>query len=197
MKAAACSRVERLETALAVLGETVSTETRGLQAALKEARRAAQERPIAAEAEECQAFIKRSENRLVRLEEERVKERKEFDAAWLKWPGSAKRWPGKFRSPLPLTEPDVTQPGKVPDLVAELEPLRSRVAEMEIERPGNGPGLCQFLHQIWLAGQMSLCKSGGTLHDQRVGQHRGAIMETLISRGNSMAQNSNRFSPLA
>ena len=58
VQAAARSRIERLERALAVLGEGDSAEIRGLQAALKEAgRRAAQDRPLAAQVEECQAFI--------------------------------------------------------------------------------------------------------------------------------------------
>ena len=36
----------------------------------------------------------------------------------------------------------------------------------------------------------------GVLHDQRVGQHQGALMETLIIRGSILAQ-LNRFSQLA
>ena len=55
---AARSRVERLERAV-VLGD--SAEIRGLQAALKEARRAAQDRPLTAQVEECQACIQRSQ----------------------------------------------------------------------------------------------------------------------------------------
>ena len=67
-KAEVRSRVDRLQSALAALGETESLEARGLQAALKEAERAAKERPLAIQVEECQAFIKRSQNRLARLE---------------------------------------------------------------------------------------------------------------------------------
>ena len=37
----------------------------------------------------------------------------------------------------------------------------------------------------------------GALHDERVGRSKGAIMETLISRGSTWAANSDRFSPLA
>ena len=80
VKAAARSRIERLQSALDALGETESTEARGLQAALKGAERSAKERPLAVEVEECQ-FIKRSQNRLARLEEQRVSEQQELDAA--------------------------------------------------------------------------------------------------------------------
>ena len=80
-KAVAQTRVARLESVLSALGETDSAEARGLQTALKEAQRAAQERPFAVQAEECQAFIKRSQGRLVRLEEEWVREQAELDAA--------------------------------------------------------------------------------------------------------------------
>ena len=55
-----------LEEALKVLGEDDSMEVRGLQAALQEARRAAQDRPMAAQVE-CQAFIERSQKQLGRL----------------------------------------------------------------------------------------------------------------------------------
>ena len=50
-KAAARTWVDRLETALAALGETESAEARGLHAALKEAQRAAQERPLEGQVE--------------------------------------------------------------------------------------------------------------------------------------------------
>ena len=53
------AKITRLEEALKVLGEDDSTEVRGLQAALQEARRAVQDRPMA-QIEQCQAFIERS-----------------------------------------------------------------------------------------------------------------------------------------
>ena len=56
MKAAARSRVEGLQSALAALGESESLKALGLEAALKEAERAAKERPLAVQVEECQAF---------------------------------------------------------------------------------------------------------------------------------------------
>ena len=37
----------------------------------------------------------------------------------------------------------------------------------------------------------------GASHDDHVGRGKGAILETLISRGSTLAANSNRFSPLA
>ena len=74
-------RVKRLESAMAALGETVSAEARALDAALKEARRAAQGRPIAVQITECLAFIQRSQNRLRQMEEERVAEQKALDEA--------------------------------------------------------------------------------------------------------------------
>ena len=47
----------------------------------KKTRRAAQERPLAMQVEECQGFIQRSRNRLNRMEQERIAENKELDAA--------------------------------------------------------------------------------------------------------------------
>ena len=40
-----------------------------------------EERPIALQVEECQGFIERSRNRLMRMEQEQVAEQKELDAA--------------------------------------------------------------------------------------------------------------------
>ena len=106
-------------------GTSDSTEVRGLQAVSKEARRAA----LAAQVEECQAFIQR----LTRLEEERTKGQEELDAA--------QRRVAKFRKEMARTVPhttpsvsETTQPGKIPDLVAELDRLRSQVKKMETER---------------------------------------------------------------
>ena len=79
--AAARTKVSRLERAIDALGDSESAEARWLGVALQEACRAAQERPLAVQVEECQAFIERSRNRLTRLEQERVAEQKELDAA--------------------------------------------------------------------------------------------------------------------
>ena len=92
------------------IGRTESLEARGFQAALKEAERAAKERPLAIQVEECQAFIKRSQNRL----EERAKEQQELDVAMGRM--------AKFREQ-PATS-SATQPVNIPDLVWEIERLR-------------------------------------------------------------------------
>ena len=80
VQAAARQRVEHLESALQALGETDSTMAQGLNSALKEARRAAQGRPLAVQVTECQGFIQRSQNRLRQMEE-RVAEQKALDGA--------------------------------------------------------------------------------------------------------------------
>ena len=74
------SRAERLQSALDVLGESESAVLKGLAVALQQAQCVAQARPLAAQSEECQAFIKLSQNRLSRLEEERVAEQEALDA---------------------------------------------------------------------------------------------------------------------
>ena len=169
-----------------------------MQSALKEARHSAQKRPLAVQVEECRAFIKRSENRLTRLEEERVKEQEELDAALARMV--------RFRdemasSATPPTVPgDLVQPTNVRDLVSELERLRSRVAEMEIEREEARKKRVRSLSvpsPDLVGGPDVSLQEWGALHDQHVGQSQGAIMETLISRGSTLAKNSNRFSPLA
>ena len=81
------------------------------------------ERPLAAQVEECQAFIKRSQARSVRLEQEQVREQKELDAALARMV--------RFREEMtvvpPPAESNAIQPARIPDLVAEIERLRSRV----------------------------------------------------------------------
>ena len=201
VQAAARSRVERLERALAILGEGDSAEIRGLQAALKEARRGAQDRPLAAQVEEGQAFIQRSQKRLERLQEEQVKEQQQLDTALARM--------ARFREEMARTparptvggaeaDPTLTQPGKIPELVAELDRLRARVAEMEIERKEVRKKRSRSLSvpSPDLVGDDVSLQERGALQDQRVGQQKGALMETLISRGSTLAQ-SNRFSPLA
>ena len=187
VKAAARSRIERLQSALDALGETESAEARGLQAALKGAERSAKERPLAIQVEECQAFIKRSQNRIARLEEERAREQQELDAAM----GLAKS------IPVVPTVPGPTQQVRIPELVSEVERLRSRVAEMEMEREEARKKRSRSLSvpSPDLIGSPDLALQA--LHGQHTGQHRGAIMETLISRGSTLARSSNRFSPLA
>ena len=197
VQAAARARVTRLEEALKVLGEDDSTEVRGLQAALQEARRAAQDRPMAAQIEECQAFIERSQRRLARLEEEQTKEKEQLDAA--------QRRMARFREEMARTVPpttppvsETTQPGKIPDLVAELDRLRAQVKEMETEREEARKKRSRSLSvpsPDLVGGSDLMLQEWGA--NEHVGRSRGAIMETLISRGSTLVANSNRFSPLA
>ena len=109
VQVAARHRVERLENALQALGETESTLAQGLYAALQEARRAAQGRPLAVQLKESQAFIERSQNRLRQMEEERVLEKKALDE------GLARL------SRLPRGSPVVTQPAQIPVAVPSAE----------------------------------------------------------------------------
>ena len=105
VQVAARSRVERLERAVAFLGEGDSAEIRGLQTALKEACRA--DRPLAAQVEECQAFIQRSQRRLQRLQEEQVKEQQQLDTALERM--------ARFREEmLPGRTPHPHSPGRFP-----------------------------------------------------------------------------------
>ena len=193
-------QVARLEEALKVLGEGDSTEVRGLQAALKEARRVAQNRPVAAQIEECEAFIHRSRKRLDRLEEERLKEQQDLDAAL----AGIARLREEMARAVPVTVPpvgsDSTQPARIPDLVAEFDRLRARVREMEVEREEARKKRSRSLSvpsPDLVAGPDVTLQEWDALHDHHVGQDKGAIMETLIQRGSSMVTNSNRFSPLA
>ena len=66
--------------------------------------------------------------------------------------------------------------------------MRSRVAEMEMERE---EALKKRSRSLSVPSP-DLVKSPD-LALQATGQHRGAIMETLISRGSTLAQSSNRF----
>ena len=92
--------------------------------------------------------------------------------------------------------PHATQPGKIHNLVAELDRLRARVAEMEIEREEVRKKRSRSLSvpspDLVFGPGVSLQGWGA---QQRVGLHQGAFMETLISRGSTLAQ-SNRFSRL-
>ena len=199
VQVAARSRVERLERAMVVLGEGDSAEIRGLQAALKEVGRAAQDRTLVAQVEECQAFIQRSQRRVQSLQEEQVKEQQQLDTAlerMVRFREEMTRTTGPATVGVTGADPTPTQPGKVPELVAELDRLRGWVAEMEVER-----------EEVRKKRSRSLSVPspnlvGGTdvqdlvLHERRVGQHHIALMETLMSRGSTLAQ-SNRFSPLA
>ena len=102
--------------------------------------------------------------------------------------------------PVPPTTPGPTQQVKVPELVSEVERLRSRIAEMEMEREEARKKRSRSLSvpsSDLVGGPNLALQEWGALHGQQAGQDRGAIMETLISRGSTLAQSSNRFSPLA
>ena len=119
-----------MESAIEVLGDSESVEARWLGSALQEARRAAQERPLAIQVEECQVFIQRSRNRLTPMEQERAAEQKDLDAAQVR----LTRLREDMMRP---SSPRPTQPAAtpVPDpTLAEVHQLRARVAEMEAER---------------------------------------------------------------
>ena len=99
--------------------------------ALNTARRAAQERPAAAQIEECQCFIKRSQTRLRRLEEERAAEQCQPDAAVAR----LNRLKEEIARIDPPPQPQVSPvPTTVPEPMAEVHQLKSRVAELESER---------------------------------------------------------------
>ena len=73
----------------------------------------------------------------------------------------------------------------------------SRIAEMEMEREGARKKRSRSLSvpsPDLVGGPNLVLQEWGALHGQQVGQDRGAIMETLISRGSTLAQSSNRFS---
>ena len=171
VQAAARSRVKRLERAVVVLREGDSAEIRGLQAALKEARRAAQDRPLAAQVEECQAFIQRSQRRLQRLQEEQVKEQQQLDTAlerMARFREEMTRTTGPATVGVTGADPTPTQPGKVPELVAELDRLRARVAEMEVEHEEVGkkwffvsaiPGFGGWPRRARFGSSRSTCRS--------------------------------------
>ena len=117
-----------LEEALKVLGEDDSVEVRGLQAALQEARRATQDRPMAA-----QVGWKRN--------------RRKSKSSWTPL---RDEWPG-FGPPTTPPVSETTQPGKIPDLMAEFDRLRAQVKSWRpsARRQGrNIPDLCRCVLQI-------------------------------------------------
>ena len=130
--AAARTRVERLENAVAALGEAELAEAQSLQNAVKSARRAAQERLVAVRVEERQAFINRAQAGLQRLKEECAEEQKQLDAAAVRL--------NRLKEELARTEMPASLQSQarsvltVPEPAAELHQLRARVAELEFER---------------------------------------------------------------
>ena len=160
--AAARSRVERLERALSILGEGDSAEIRGLQAALKEARRAAQDRPLAAQVEECQAFFQRSRRRLEHLQEgtgQRTAAVGHRSGAH----GKISRGDGQDDRARPNSGPHAHTAREDPRAgrrAGSIEGTLGRDGDQAARRFGkNLHGLCQCRLQIWLVA-MCRCKSG-------------------------------------
>ena len=79
------------KVASGAVAEWESAIAEGLVAALQQAQREVQTRPLAAQFEECQAFIKRSQNKLSRLEQERIAEQEALDAGLARFQESVKR----------------------------------------------------------------------------------------------------------
>ena len=190
--AAARNKVQRLERAIEVLGDNDSAEARWLTSALQEARRAAQERPTAIQVEECQAFIQRSQNRLVKMEEERIAEQKELDAALVRLTRLREEM-SRVPAPGP-TQPASVQPVPPDPTLAELQQLRVRVAEMEMEREEfrkkRGRSLSVPSPDMPGASEQSIALF------QHPARDRSSLMATLIDRGGTIAGSSNRFNPL-
>ena len=120
-----------MQSALDALGESVSAVAKGLTPALHQAQRGAQVRPLAAQFEECQAFIKRSQNRLSRLEEERVAEQEALDAGLARLARIRQEMTRATESAIPVTIPNGAE-----DPAVVINQLRGRVAEMEAECEG-------------------------------------------------------------
>ena len=113
--------------------------------------------------------------------EERAKEQEELDAAQKRKTGCGNKSPGQSQQSYrrcPHTDPSSRGRARTFEGTGETDGGRTRGGTQETSVPSpdliGGPELTL---QEWLA-----------LHDQHVGQHKGAIMETLISRGNTLAR---------
>ena len=110
-------------------------------------------------------------------EEQRASEQQELDAAL----GRMAKFQEEMVKLIPVAP---THQVKIPELVSEVERLRSRVSEMEMEREEARKKRSRSLSVPDLVGGPNLSlQEWRALHSQHAGQHRGAIMETLISRG--------------
>ena len=189
--AAARTKVQRLQSAIDALGDSESAEAQWLGAALEEARRAAQERPVAIQVEECQAFLQRSRNRLARSEQEVAAEQKAMEAAQVRLTRLREEM---MRAPSPLpTQPAATPVQPDPNL-AEVQQLRARIAEMEAEREEFRKKRARSLSIP--SPDMPGASEQSVALFQRPARDRSALMATLIDQGGTLA-NSNRYSPLA
>ena len=180
---AARHRVERLENALAALGESESAEAWSLNTALKEARRAARGRPLAVQGTECQGFIQRSQNRLRQMEE-RVVEQQTLDVALARLSRLREEMAKNPDPPPIVVSPVPTQPGVIQATgpSAEVRQLRARLAEVELERDvlvkKRARSLSVLANDITRANQ-SISVLG--LHQGL--DRRSAMMQTMIDMG--------------
>ena len=181
--AAARTKVSRLERAIDALGDSESAEARWLGVALQEARRAAQER---------QAFIERSRNRLTRLEQERVAEQKELDAALVRLTRLREEM---VRVPSPGPTQPAASPSPPDPSTAEILQLRARVAELEVEKEELRKKRARSLSVP--APDLPGALSQSIVPLQLPARDRSELMATLIENGGTVAGSSNRFSPLA
>ena len=157
----------------------------GLNAALKEARRAAQGRPLVVQITECQAFIHRSQNRLRQMEEERMKE-KALDGALARLSRLREEM---ARNPdlLPnVMSPAPTQPALIPsaDPSAEIRQLRARLAEVELERDALAKKRARSPSVP--STDIAVNQSISVMGIQQVSDRRSAMMQTVIGQGSSL-----------
>ena len=146
---------------------------------------------------ECLVDLSRGVAQCCRDQEESASEAQQLDIAMASMARFREEMARTASGPPIAADPTPTQPGRIPELVAELDRLRARVAEMEIERDERKKrSRSRSVHAAGLVdGPDVSLQEWGALHDQHVGQFQGANMETLMSRGSTPMQ-SNRFSPL-
>ena len=132
------------------------------------------------------------ENRLTRLEQERVAEQKELDAALVRLTRLREEMV-RVPSPGP-TQPVVSPPPPDPS-TAEILQLRARVAELEVEKEELRKKRARSLSVP--APDLPGALSQSIVPLQVPARDRSELMATLIENGGTVAGSSNRFSPLA
>ena len=105
------------------MGDMQGPEVEFLQDALKRARQAAQERPLASQLSECRRFIERSERRLEKIDAERAAESAQLNEARSRL----------TRLEAAVLPPDIPRQFTV-DVSVELEELRAKLVSTERER---------------------------------------------------------------
>ena len=119
-------KVKRFEEALKAMGDMQGPEVEFLQDALKRARQAAQERPLASQLSECRSFIERSERRLEKIDAERAAETVQLNEARSRLT--------RLEAQAAVLPPDVPRHTPAADVSVELEELRAKLASTERER---------------------------------------------------------------